>query len=148
MYNISTGYTYTQWATWNPNVTWVDVQVADFSGDGKADITGRYLQGGQRYTSVSNGSMFTTSLWATWNPNVTWVDVQTGDFNGDGKPDIVGRYLQGGQWFVGLSNGSTAFATSLWASWNPDVTWVDVKIVDFNGDGTSDLPAPYLPGGQ
>lgn len=145
--NGSNGFTTSLWETWNPNVTWVDIQVGDFSGDGKADITGRYLQGGSWWTGVSTGSSFTTSQWAAWNPNVTWVDVQTGDFNGDGKADIVGRYLQGGEWFVGLSNGSS-FTSTLWAEWNPNVTWVDVKVGDFNGDGMTDIIGRYLQTGQ
>jgi hypothetical protein len=61
-------------------VTWVDVQVGDFNGDGKADITGRALQTGGWWTGVSNGSAFTTSMWATWSTAVSWVDVRAGDF--------------------------------------------------------------------
>jgi hypothetical protein len=137
----STGSSFTTslWATWNPNVTWVDVNVGDFDGNGKADITGRWLQAGAWYVGVSSGSSFTTSLWGTWNPNVNWVDVNVGDFNGDGKSDIIGRYLQGGAWYVGTSNGSTAFNTSYWGTWSANVTWVDVQIGDFNGDGKSDI---------
>src|SRR5207245_2307295 len=74
-----------------------------------------------------------------WNPGVTWADVQTGDFNGDGRTDVVGRYLQGGQWYVALSDGAGHFTTSLWDVWSPDVTWVDVKVGDLNGDGKADL---------
>jgi hypothetical protein len=80
---LSTGSSFTNglWATWNPNVTWVDVQVGDFSGDGKSDIAGRWLQAGQWYTGVSNGSnAFTTTLWDTWSPNANWVDVQSGRY--------------------------------------------------------------------
>jgi hypothetical protein len=137
------------WATWNPAVTWVDVHTGDFNGDGKTDIIGRILETGQWYVGLSNGTNgFTTSLWAVWNPGVTWVDVQVGDFNGDGKADIIGRYLQGGQWYVGLSNGVNGFNTSLWAAWNPQVTWVDAHVGDFNGDGKSDIAARWLQGGQ
>jgi uncharacterized protein (TIGR03118 family) len=65
------------WATWNPNVTWVDVQVGDFTGDGKDDITGRVLQSGDWWTGVSTGSSFTIGKWASWSAAVTWVDVQS-----------------------------------------------------------------------
>jgi hypothetical protein len=104
----------------------VDVHLADFNGDGKADIVGRALQTGQWWVGLSNGSGFATTLWSTWSTGVTWVDVQVGDFNGDGKADITGRALELGFWYTGVSNASTAFATSLWAIWNPEVTWVDV----------------------
>jgi hypothetical protein len=58
----------------------VDVQVGDFNGDGKDDITGRVLQSGQWWSGISTGSAFTTSLWATWSSAVTWADVRKGQF--------------------------------------------------------------------
>src|SRR6266851_9883875 len=88
------------------------------------------------------------SLWASWNPNVTWVDVQTGDFNGDGHADIIGRDLNSGNWWVGISNGSNGFNTTLWANWNPNVTWVDVHVGDFNGDRKADIVGRVLQSGQ
>ncbi|HEV2946861.1 MAG TPA: autotransporter-associated beta strand repeat-containing protein [Gemmataceae bacterium] len=145
--NGSDGFTTSLWASWNPNVTWVDVHVGDFNGDGKADIVGRYLQGGQWYVGISNGTSFTTTLWATWNPNVTWVDVNVGDFTGNGKTGVTGRFLQGGSWWTGVSSGSD-FATSQWASWNPAVTWTDVQVGDFNGDGKADITGRFLQGGS
>ncbi len=69
------------WATWSTAVTWVDVQVGDFNGDGKSDITGRVLQGGSWWTGLSNGSAFTTSQWGQWSPAVTWVDVHNGEYS-------------------------------------------------------------------
>jgi len=146
----STGSSFTNslWTSWTPMATWVDVKVGDFTGDGKADIIGRNSPTGQWWAAISNGSTFTNSLWATWSPAVTWVDVQVGDFDGKGKADIAGRVLQSGQWWVGVSNGSTAFATTLWTTWNPNVTWADVKVGDFNGDGMTDLVGRVAQTGQ
>jgi hypothetical protein len=159
----STGSSFTNslWATWNPKVTWVDVKAGDFNGDGKMDLTGRVRENGQWWTALSNGSTFSSSLWATWSTAVTWVDVNVGDFNGDGKADITGRALETGQWWVGLSlfeppvcipdpctEGMAGFATSLWATWSPSVTWVDVQIGDFNGDGQSDITGRVSNSGQ
>jgi hypothetical protein len=76
--NGSNSFNTSLWDTWSTGATWVDVQVGDFNGDGKSDITGRALQNGQWYTARSNGSVFTTSLWAIWSTGVTWVDAQTG----------------------------------------------------------------------
>jgi hypothetical protein len=57
----------------------VDVQVGDFTGDGKDDITGRVLETGQIWTGLSNGSTaFNTSLWTTWASTVNWVDIRLG----------------------------------------------------------------------
>ena len=77
----STGSSFTnsKWATWSAAVTWVDVKAGDFNGDGRMDITGRWLQGGSWWTSLSTGSSFTTSQWASWSTGVTWVDVGVGD---------------------------------------------------------------------
>ena len=135
------------WTTWSPNVTWVDVQLVDLNGDGKADLIGRVQETGQWWAGVSTGSAFVNSLWGSWSTAVTWVDVQSGDFNGDGKADLVGRVLQTGQWWVGLSTGSS-LATSLWTTWSPAVTWVDVQVGDLNGDGKADLVGRVQETGQ
>jgi len=145
--NGSGGFTSSLWDTWNPGVTWVDVKVGDFNGDGKIDIVGRALETGQWWVAQSTGSSFTNGLWASWNPNVTWVGVQVGDFNGDGKADITGRWLQGGSWWTGISNGSV-FSTAQWAQWNPAAAWVDVNVGDFNGDGKADIVGRWLQGCQ
>jgi autotransporter-associated beta strand protein len=145
--NGSNGFTSSKWDTWSPNVTWVDVKVGDFNGDGKMDITGRVLQSGEWWTGVSTGSSFTTSKWAAWSTVVTWADVQVGDFSGDGKADIAGRALQSGEWWVGVSSGSS-FAASKWATWSPAVTWVDVRVGDFNGDGKADITGRVSQSGE
>jgi hypothetical protein len=135
------------WATWNANVTWVDVQTGDFNGDGRQDIVGRDAATGNWWVGLSTGSSFDNQLWGNWSPTVTWVDVHVGDFTGDGKADIVGRYAQTGQWWMAQSTGSS-FVNSLWATWNPNVTWVDVQVGDFNGDGKADITGRYLQGGS
>jgi autotransporter-associated beta strand protein len=146
--STGSGFVTSQWAAWNPNLTWVDVNVGDFSGDGKADLTARYLQGGSWWTATSTGSSFTTAFWDAWNPNITWVDVKVGDFLGNGMMDVIGRVAQTGQWWVAISNGSSSFTNQLWATWNPNATWVDVQVGDFNGDGIADIAGRYLQGGQ
>jgi hypothetical protein len=135
------------WGKWNPNVTWVDVKIGDFNGDGRDDIAGRVLQTGQWWVSESTGSSFTNSLWTTWNPNVTWVDVNVGNFEGKVRQDIAGRVLETGTWWVAESTGSS-FANSPWTTWSNAVTWVDVKVGDFNGDGLSDIAGRILQNGQ
>jgi hypothetical protein len=76
---------------------------------------------------TSTGTAFADSLWATWDPTVTWADVQVGDYSGDGRADVAGRALSSGQWQVSLSGGSTAASTSVWDTWSPAVSWVDVQ---------------------
>jgi uncharacterized repeat protein (TIGR01451 family) len=134
----SGGFTNSLWDTWSTGVTWVDVKVGDFNGDGKMDIVGRARESGQWWIAQSTGSSFVNHLWGSWSTAATWVDIQVADFNNDGKADITGRYLQGGSWWTSLSTGSN-FTTSPWATWSTGVTWMDVQVGDFNGDGKSDI---------
>jgi hypothetical protein len=134
-------------ATWNPAVTWVNVQTGDFNGDGRPDIIGRVLETGDWWVGLWNGSTFTTTKWGHWSPVVTWVDVAVSDFDGNGKADIIGRVAENGQWWVGLSNGS-AFSTSLWNTWSAAVTWADSRVADLNGDGKDDIVGRVLQNGQ
>jgi hypothetical protein len=145
--SMGSSFTSSRWVQWDTSATWVDVQVGDFNGavnlltgDKIDDITGRRMQDGSWFTSLSNGTSFQTpTIWSQWPTTVTWVDVKIGDFNGDGKADITGRVLQTGRWWVAQSNGSSAFTFSPWGSWSTAVTWVDVNVGDFNGDGQPDL---------
>jgi autotransporter-associated beta strand protein len=149
-----TGFTNQLWGIWNTALTWVDVKVGDFNGDGNADIVGRDLVSGNWWVAQSTGASFTTTRWATWNTAATWVDINVGDFNGAINPGtgkrimgLTGRSLRGGQWFTAISTG-TSFTTTLWTTWNPALTWVDVRVGDFNVDGNDDLTGRSLQGGQ
>jgi hypothetical protein len=129
---------------WSPDVTWVNVQTGDFTGNGTSDIIGMVKETGQWFVSVPDSQgHFTTRLWDAWNPAVSWT-MAVGDVNGDGKDDIVGYAQQTGQWYVGLSTG-TAFTTVLWDAWNPNIAWTNVLVGDVTGNGKADVIA-YAPG--
>jgi hypothetical protein len=136
--NGSSVFTNSLWATMSTAITWTDVLMGDFNGDGKTDIVGRVAETGQIWVGLSTGSAFQFSLWTTWSPAVTWADVRVGDFNGDGKADLAGRVLQTGQWWVAQSTGSS-FTNSLWTTWSTGVSWAGVSVGDFNGDGKDDI---------
>jgi subtilisin-like proprotein convertase family protein len=142
---VGNSFNTTVWGGWYAGVTWVDVNMGDFNGDGKTDIVGRVSQSGDWWVAQSTGTSFVNSNWAHWYAGATWVDVNVGNFAGDvnsttGKPisDIVGRVLETGDWWTGVSSGSS-FTTSLWGHWYAGVTWVNVLVGDFNGDGKTDI---------
>src|SRR5205085_455832 len=127
-------------AVWSPAATWVDVHTADVNGDGLADLVGRDQGSGGWWVGRNDGGgAFTTTRWAAWSPGVNWRDVQVADFNGDGRADLVGRWRETGQWWASLSGPAGFTAATRWATWSTAVTWADVRLGDFNGDGKRDL---------
>ena len=132
------GFTNQKWTRWSANVTWTDVMVGDFNGDGRDDLVGRVAHNGDWWVAQSTGSGFANTKWTRWSTNVTWTDVMVGDFNGDGRDDIVGRVAHNGDWWVAQSTGSN-FANAKWTRWSTNVDWTDVMVGDFNGDGRDDI---------
>ncbi len=131
---------------WSPSVTWDNVMVADINGDGKVDIVGRVDSSGAWYAGIATGSgtsiSLTTVYLGAWSSAVTWTDVRVADINGDGKIDIVGRVASSGAWYAGIATGSgtSVSLTSIYlGSWSPSVTWVNVQVLDLNGDGKYDV---------
>jgi hypothetical protein len=121
----------TFWGAWSTAVTWVDVKIGDFNGDGNSDIIGRVQQSGQWWVAYSNGSSaFANVLFASWSSAVQWLDVQVSDFNADGRDDITAREAAAGNWWTALSNGTTGM-TSLWTTWSTGDTWADVHTGQF-----------------
>ncbi len=131
-------FTNTKWTRWSTGVTWTDVMVGDFNGDGMDDIIGRVQSNGDWWIGSSTGTGFTNAKWTRWSTGVTWTDVMVGDFNGDGMDDIIGRASHNGDWWIGSSTG-TGFANARWTRWSTGVTWTNVMVGDFNGDGCDDL---------
>lgn len=129
-----------RWGQWSTAVTWRDVHVGDFDGDGNDDIAGRVLHTGQWWVAESDGAdEFGNELWGVWSPTVGWVDVRVGDFDGDGNDDLAGRTANSGDWWIAESDGVDSFGNELWGRWSTAVTWLDVRAGDFNGDGDEDL---------
>ena len=126
------------WTRWSTAVTWDNILVGDFDGDGLDDVAGR-ASSGTWNVSTSTGSGFTPHNFGGWSTRATWHDVQTADLNGDGFTDILGR-SHSGYWVAGLSNGER-FQMSLFARWSTNVDWRDVTTGDFNHDGFDDVAA-------
>jgi hypothetical protein len=139
--NAGDGFINQRWGRWNPSVKWLDVQVGDFNFDGRDDLVGRLESTGDWWVAKSTAGGFVNELWGRWGagPN-TWTDVMVGDFNRDGRDDVAGRHQATGDWWVGLAKSTgDGFISQRWGRWNPSVSWLDVQVGDFNGDGYADL---------
>jgi hypothetical protein len=117
------------------------VFVADFTGDGRADIAIHDWTTGDWYIGRSTGDHLAVERWASGFGNRPDAEeVLIGDFTGDGKADIAIHDTQSGAWFVGVSTGSS-FAIQRWASgFGTQGSGVEEVVVgDFTGDGRADI---------
>jgi hypothetical protein len=141
--SLNTGdgsFTNEPWADWDPALGWRDLQVADFNNDGAADIAGRDRTGvWQVGLAGSDDHRFDLTPWVTWEAGVAWRDVRVGDFTGDGLLDLIARHPTTGEWQLARNSGGSAFqAPEAWGRW-PAISWADVLVGDFDGDGRDDI---------
>ena len=115
----------------DPN--WRAVRVADFDGNGKADLV--FKGPGGSVTWLMNGT--TPTAKATLTTDTSLDATHVGDFNGDGKTDILWRRSGGAhETSLWLMNGTTSISrTNLTASGDMRVT----HVADLDGDGRSDI---------
>ena len=119
---------------------WSVAGVADFSGDGKADILWRNVDGRIAEWTM-NGLTVAGGGFVNGGASVTsdWTIAGVGDFSGDRKADILWQNTDGrvGLWQMdgaslvlgGFANGGTPVT--------PD--WHIAGVGDFSGDGRSDI---------
>lgn len=131
------GFQFGNWGYLSYFTRWLEFYVADFSGDGQADLAARDATNGAWWVGTSNGNSFTFSRWSTYPPSIGWEFV-VGDFNGDSQTDIAGRADTDGSWWTAVSRGSY-FQNRYWGRWGTAVNWSDILVGDFNGDGRDDV---------
>jgi hypothetical protein len=115
----------------------VSVAVADFNGDGKADLAVADSSGNAVSILLGNGDgTFQAPKDFTIVPGNNFTTyVAAGDFNGDGKADVA--VIDSSVVYVLLGNGDGTFTlkTTLTGISNPQ----SVTLGDFNGDGKLDM---------
>jgi YD repeat-containing protein len=127
--------------------------VADFNGDGKADILLQRQSPGDHYLLFANSSAQIAAIGQTipsnqggqiWSADAH--QIVTGDFNGDGKADV---FLQAAlsndlnAVFLAGASGTFGSAQQTWGNGHIGFKWslqnAVVQAGDFNGDGKADL---------
>jgi hypothetical protein len=85
-----------------------EVFVADFTGDGRADVAIHDRQTGNWFVGRSTGSALAIEPWATGFGNLgpAAEEVLLGDFTGDGLTDVAIHNKVTGDWFIGRSTGA------------------------------------------
>ncbi len=138
---------------WTPDKSWSYISTGDFNGDGKADLFG-VDQRGELYVSLIDDAILNgeatlqVQSYGNWGTQVPWVDVRVGDFNGDQLDDVAVRNSRTGRWVVGANTGDQHFLLAVAGTWPTSRTWVDVRVGDFNGDGSDDLIGRDLHNGR
>lgn len=115
---------------------WASVAVADFNGDGKADIA--VIESGSNLVNVflgnGDGTLQAPLSFATGTKPIC---VTAGDFNGDGKPDLAVVNHSSGNVSVLLGNGDGTFQTAV--AYTAGSALEYAAVADYNGDGRADL---------
>ena len=132
----STGYTGGFSKSWGGQSTDIPV-VADYDGDGRADIAIRRPTDCSWWvlTSSSDYTEELTKPWSHWGGQSTDIPV-VGDYDGDGRADPAIRRPTDKSWHVLMS--SSGYETGISTVWAGQSTDIPV-IGDFDGDGCNDL---------
>ena len=150
----STGTAFTYLGGSGPGGVWsygwgtsYDLFFADATGDGKADLIGRYNVNGDIFVFRSTGTGFSSGAPTLWSYGWTaGYNLYFADVTGDGKADIISRYFgptEGltGNIYVGASTGTGFGSPGLWTYGYS--AGYDLYFADANGDGKADLVTRY-----
>ena len=113
-------------------------QVADYNGDGKADVIWRGQTSGGVIVWIMNGATV-QSVISLGSVNNTYKIEAAGDLNGDGKADLVWRGQLDGNVVVWLTNASGTNTASSTLVSSVNTTYQIVSAADMTGDGRADI---------
>lgn len=135
----STGFQTLFLGFWGVSGGWRAFTVADLNGDGRDEIIGQEMATGSWWSISQEGVGFVSRWQGGSTPGLKFEYMLVGDVTGDGRSDIVSRDLLGNFW--ALSSNGTTTQLILIKTWTTNETWRDVKLIDYDGDGTFELIA-------
>ncbi len=113
--------------------------VADFNGDGKADIIWHNPMTGNIYAwFMSDAGKLKAIQYIKTVNDFNWKIVGFGDFDRDGNPDILWWNKLTGAIYIWYMNGAT-YLYDQHVRTVSDTNWKIVGVGDFNGDGYPDI---------
>ncbi len=121
-------------------------RLADFDGDGGADVLLRHADGHWRYFPMAGGRVLPSGGAANRvTLNAAWQTAGVGDFDGDGRADILMR-LANGRWRYYPMDGRQVLPGNGGAALPADPAWRTAGVGDFDGDGKADVLVRRLDG--
>lgn len=116
------------------SLDWQIAGLADFNGDGRADILWRRASGEVAVWFLDGATLIGSPTFATVGPE--WTIAGVGDFNGDFKPDILWRHTDGTV-SIWLMDGTTLLESAVFTGVPLD--WQIKAVGDFTGEETADI---------
>lgn len=126
---------------WTAGATYDVIESGDFNQDGKTDLVGRQATTGTWFGLLSSPNGAVSSSLSATEFGYTPTEVMLGDFDADGKADVLSRDNRTGNRLLIEFEGSKLLASrfNTWTAYGN--SWTDRQVIDFNGDGDTDLLA-------
>jgi hypothetical protein len=123
---------------------WQTAGVADFNGDGQADVLVRDTGTGQWYLYALNGRTIQGGGATGGVPmaaDLNWQAVGVSDVSGDGKADVLLRNSSTGLWYLYVLDGRSIQGGGATGGvpMIQDTAWAVVAMTDITGDGKGDV---------
>jgi hypothetical protein len=118
---------------------WRVAAIADFDGDGRADLLWRNFATGENYVYLMNGTAIAGEGYIRTVADQNWQVAGAGDFDGDGKADILWRSAATGENYLYPMDGLAIKATEGYVRTVANLDWNVVGTGDMDGDGKADV---------